>query len=237
MSGRHVALLVEDEPEMAKDLGELLESIGHDHVHVTNAEDARRVIEKTQFCYVLLDLQIKAHADSIKAHAEAGLSVLEFIREKYPKRTEGDHLPVLIVSGHAKEHYFVVKAFQTGADDFITKPVSESKPPFKDKIQDALRRSGREKHQNCAGTPARGGGKPATVAEPTDGPRLSMTITGQQEDKRTVVTIADRAVPLTANSFFLVFRLVHGRACGKAGWVHKTTWAPKLSRAGRESRA
>ncbi len=224
MSGRHIALLVEDEPEMAKELGELLDSIGHDHVHVTNAEDGRRIVEEGEFCYVLLDLQIMAHPDSIKPHPEAGLSLLEFIREKYPRRNEGDmhQVPVLVVSGHAKEHYYVVKTLKDGADDFITKPVSESKPSFKDKIQDALNRSGRAKHEACADVmrKARGGGAQTTEVEAAD--CLPMTVTGQIIGKRTVVTLGDRTVPLTANSFHLVLRLVagRGRAAG-AGWVHK----------------
>jgi CheY-like chemotaxis protein len=226
MSGRHIALLVEDEPEIAKDLGELLESIGHGHVHVTNAADARRLIEKGEFCYVLLDLQILAHADSIKPHVEAGLNVLEFTREKYPRRDSCHdkwHLmPVLVVSGHAKEHHYVVEAFHGGADDFITKPVSESKPPFKDKIQDALRRAGREKHDCCREVTllARTAGAQLAPADGVDG-RLSMTITGRQEEQRTVITIADRAVPLTASSFFLMMNLVAGRTRDEAGWVHK----------------
>lgn len=152
MGGRHVALLVEDEPEMAAELGELLESLGHDHIHAATKEDAERLIEDGEFCYVLLDLQIKVNADSIKAHVEAGQTLLEFIRERYSRRNHRDkyRLPVLVMSGHAKEHYYVVKALQDGADDFVTKPVSESTPPFKDKIYEALRRSGRDKHEDCA---------------------------------------------------------------------------------------
>lgn len=152
MGGRHVALLVEDEPEMAAELGELLASLGHDHIHAASKEDAEQLVERGEFCYVLLDLQIKADADSIKAHVEAGQTLLEFIRERYSRRNDRDkhRLQVLVMSGHAKEHHYVVKALQEGADDFITKPVSESTPPFKDKICEALRRSGREKHERCA---------------------------------------------------------------------------------------
>src|SRR5204862_4813520 len=112
MDGRHTVLLVEDEPQMAEELGELLESLGHGHVHAATKEDAVRLVEEGGFCYVLLDLQIKANADSIKAHVEAGQSLLELIRERYPRRNdEGKHrLQILVMSGHAKEHYFVVKA-------------------------------------------------------------------------------------------------------------------------------
>lgn len=152
MGGRHIALLVEDEPQMASELGELLESLGHGHIHAATKEEAERLVEGDDFCYVLLDLQIKVNADSIKAHVEAGQTLLEFIRARYPRRNNEDkyRLPILVMSGHAKEHYYVVKALQDGADDFVTKPLGESRPPFKDKLQEALRRSGREKHERCA---------------------------------------------------------------------------------------
>lgn len=168
MGARHIALLVEDEPEMASELGELLDSLGHDHLHVTCKEEAERLVDDGAFCYVLLDLQIKVNADSIKAHIEAGQTLLEFIRERYPRRNEKDkyRLPVVVMSGHAKEHHYVVKALQDGADDFITKPVGESKPPFKDKIQEALRRSGRESHEHCATIME--GARAAILARPSD---------------------------------------------------------------------
>jgi DNA-binding response OmpR family regulator len=152
MPGRHIAFLVEDEPEMAAELGELLHSLGHAHVHAATQEDAKRIVEQGEFCYVLLDLQIKVNADSIKAHVEAGQNLLEFIRERYQRRNEQDKycLPVLVMSGHAKDTHYVVKALQDGADDFIVKPLGENKPPFRDKIREALRKSGREKHHHCA---------------------------------------------------------------------------------------
>ena len=217
MGGRHTALLVEDEPEMASELGELLESLGHAHVHAANKEDAERLVEEGGFCYVLLDLQIKANADSIKAHVEAGQSLLEHVRERYPRRNDGGkhRLQILVMSGHAKEHYYVVKALQDGADDFITKPVGESKPPFKDKIQDALRRSGRERHEQCAEI-----GRDARAAVDAAAPAC-LAITGLQEGKRIEVKVGEKAVLLTNASFLLLVRLVAGRLRQAEGWVHK----------------
>jgi len=227
MAGRHTVLLVEDEPQMAAELGELLESLGHEHLHAPTKEDAARLVEEGGFCYVLLDLQIKANRDSIKAHVEAGQSLLEHIRERYPRRNgEGQHrLQVLVMSGHAKEHYYVVKALQDGADDFITKPVGESKPPFKDKIQDALRRSGREKHEACEAVTreARAGGGAAAPAEGA----VPLAITGLQDGKRIEVKAGDKAVLLTNASFLMLLSLVAGRLRGGEGWVHKNDLGAK----------
>jgi CheY-like chemotaxis protein len=221
MAGRHTVLLVEDEPQMAEELGELLESLGHAHLHAGNKEDAERLVAEGAFCYVLLDLQIKANRDSIKAHVEAGQSLLEHIRERYPRRNdEGRHrLQILVMSGHAKEHYYVVKALQEGADDFITKPVGESKPPFKDKIQDALRRSGREKHESCAAL-TREARAAAVTAPPLE-------ITGRQEGKRMEVKVGGRPVLLTNASFLMLLNLVAGRLRSPEGWIHKNDLGAK----------
>jgi len=233
MGERHTVLLVEDEPQMASELGELLESLGHEHIHAATKEDAVRLMDEREgeFCYVLLDLQIKANADSIKAHVEAGQSLLELIRERYPRRNEeGKHrLQILVMSGHAKEHYYVVKALQDGADDFIIKPVGESKPPFKDKIQDALRRSGREKHEPCAAitgearAAAGGAGAQDVAAEGT----ARLTITGGQEGKRIEVKVGDKPVLLTNASFLMLMTLLAGRLRTPEGWVHKNDLGAK----------
>lgn len=222
MAGRHTVLLVEDEPQMAEELGELLESLGHAHLHASNKEDAERLAEEGGFCYVLLDLQIKANRDSIKAHVEAGQSLLEHIRAMYPRRNEdGKHrLQILVMSGHAKEHYYVVKALQEGADDFITKPVGESKPPFKDKIQDALRRSGRDRHESCAALTREARSASAEAAAPLE-------ITGRQEGKRMEVKVGDKAVLLTNASFLMLLNLVAGRLRSSEGWIHKNDLGAK----------
>lgn len=226
MGRRHVALLVEDEAVMAAELGVLLDSLGHDHVHVTNRADADRVLETHEFCYVLLDLQIKASPDSIKPLVEAGQSLLELIRERYPKVDEvGKHLlQILVVSGHAKEHEYVVDAFQAGANDFVQKPIGANRPSLKDKIQSALRRSGREKHEGCAAVTraARGGVVSAAleVVARTAG-TIEIAIVGRQADKRFEVRIADKPVFLTNASLLLLLKLYAARLRGVDGWAHK----------------
>ena len=102
---RHVALIVEDEPEMAAELADLLDSFGHDHRHAATKAEAIELLEEGGLCYVLLDLQILARAESIRPRVEAGMSLLREIRRRHPARTAdgGGHdihlLPVLAVSG------------------------------------------------------------------------------------------------------------------------------------------
>ena len=151
MTGQHIALIVEDEPEMAEEIADLVRSFGHTSIHVETKDDALARLDSGQFCYVLLDMQIKADRDSIKAHVWAGMTLLEEIRRRFPGRATTDmhHLPVLVVSGHAKEHEDVVKAFQAGADDFLRKPLSLGNQDIGAKIRHCLGRAGRTKHGDC----------------------------------------------------------------------------------------
>ena len=215
---RHVALLVEDDPDIAADIGELLESIGHAYVHATNKEDAERLIEAGEFCYALLDLSIKATASAILPRTEAGERVRELLRERYPHRNEaGDHyLPILMVSAHSEPRH-IIKAFHSRADDFITKPISENEPPFKDKIEVALRKAGREKHEHCGELMRRAR---AHVDVPAAGGAV-LAITGVQQGKRFEVQVGTTLLTLTQRSLEILLRLVLGRLESSEGWVHR----------------
>lgn len=147
----HVALIVEDEPEMAAEMIDLVRSFGHGSIHAETKADALALLDAGGFCYVLLDLQIKAERDSIRAYVAAGMSLLEEIRRRFPTRAVTDmHLvPVLVVSGHAKEHEDIVRAFQTGADDFVRKPLSVDGQDIGMKIRRCLERAGRGNDCDC----------------------------------------------------------------------------------------
>ena len=131
MSERHVALIVEDEPEMAAEIGDLLRALGHDYVHAETLADARVLLEQGGFCYALVDLEIKADRQSIKPRVESGMSVLRELRERFPARKANDmHLvPVLVVSGHGRDPHNVIGAFKGGIDDFILRPRRLSRLP------------------------------------------------------------------------------------------------------------
>jgi CheY-like chemotaxis protein len=151
MPDRHIALIVEDEPEMAAELGDLLRSFGHDHVHAETLADARARLDEGGFCYVLLDLQIKADGQSIKPRVESGMAVLREIRKRFPQRSTNDmHLmPVLVISGHGKEAKNIITAFQDGIDDFILKPLSSDGQDVGVKIRHCLQLVGRSDHDAC----------------------------------------------------------------------------------------
>ena len=151
MAKSHTALIVEDEPDMAAEIADLLRSYGHDHVHVETFADAKACLDQGGFCYVLLDLQIKADNQSIKPRVESGMSLLREIRRRFPHRSANDmHLmPVLVISGHGKEPSNIIGAFKDGIDDFIMKPLSMDSQGIGTKIHRCLQHAGRSEHGAC----------------------------------------------------------------------------------------
>lgn len=147
----HTALIVEDEPEMAAEIADLLRSFGHGHIHVESLADARERLDKGGFCYVLLDLQIKADSQSIKPRIEYGMAVLREIRQRFPSRsTQGTHLvPVIVISGHGKEPFNIIGAYRHGIDEFIVKPLGTQGQDVGALIQETLEKAGRTDHAQC----------------------------------------------------------------------------------------
>jgi len=210
MNKRHIALIVEDDQETAEDLREILQSFDCDSVVVDNREDALAALQNNSFCFVLLDLQIKGAADSIKGHIDHGKGVLRKIREKY-----GDHhgtafwLPVLIVSGFAREVDEAVDVMKDGASDVIQKPLENQQ--VSERIRQALQASGRPTHDRCHEAP------------PIQGPNLKdgvvIAIPGDRIKRRTCVTIASKSVNLADASLKVLLRLMVAQRKGDP--VHK----------------
>jgi DNA-binding response OmpR family regulator len=216
MKERHIALVVEDDRETAEDLGEILRSIECDSDVVDNAEDALVAIENRSFCLILLDLQIKSAPDSIKGHVEHGKALLRKIRERHV-----DHngitfwLPVLIVSGFAREVNEAVDIMKDGASDVIHKPFDSRQ--VSEGIRQALQASGRETHDRCHEPP------------PTQRPNLKdgvvIAIPGDRIRHRTRVTIASKPVDLTDASLKILLHLMVAQRKGVS--VHKVDLGAK----------
>ena len=136
---------------MATELADLLRSFGHDHLHAETLADARARLDEGGFCYVLLDLQIKADGQSIKPRVESGMELLREIRQRFPHRsTPNMHLmPVLVISGHGREPRNVITAFKDGIDDFIIKPLSSDGQDVGALIRHGLALAGRSDHSAC----------------------------------------------------------------------------------------
>ena len=123
MSGKHRALVVEDDRPTAEDLAEILKSLDCDSVIADNKHGALAELQAGAFCFVLLDLEIKLEPGSIKGHTEHGNSLLREIRQAHADHPGRCHwLPILIVSGFAREMLATLEVMKDGANDVILEP-------------------------------------------------------------------------------------------------------------------
>jgi DNA-binding response OmpR family regulator len=199
MKQRHTVLVVEDDSATAEDLLEILRSIECESVVCDNHDDALSVLRNRSFCLVLLDLQIKGAPDSIKGHVEHGKALLRKIRLMH-----GEHygtvywLPILIVSGFARERDEAIEVMKEGASDVIQKPLISRE--VSEKIRDALAAAGRQLHEHCGETPS------AQRLNVADG--VVIAIPGEKNRRRTRITVAAKAVDLTDASIKVLLHLM-----------------------------
>lgn len=208
---RHRALIVEDDAETAEDLAEIVGSLGWDHVVAASGEEARGILRNQQICIVLLDLQIKDTPRSIKGHVEHGRELLREIRRGHGERVDGKHwLPVVVVSGYAREVPEAVEVMRDGASDFVQKPFGSS--ALSSKLRAALDESGRSSHAAC-----RAGFRPSG---PNSGADVKICIPGERARRRTVVMVGHSRLEVTDSSLrvllHLLLALCEGRAAHKA---------------------
>ena len=147
MTTRHCALIVEDNEDFSLGLQQILKSLDCDCIPVTNVEDAVRALESKPICLVLLDLEIKSEPEAIKGHVEHGKSLLRKIRQLQSEHS-GVHywLPVLVVSGFARERDVLLELMKDGASDVIEKPETKA---ISGAIRSAFLKSGRDTHHQC----------------------------------------------------------------------------------------
>lgn len=210
MTGRHRALIVEDECLIAEELDEILKSISCDSIIVDNKREALAVLQSEKVCFILLDLEIKCEPDSIKGHTEHGSSLLREIR-----RTHADHpglcywLPILIVSGFAREFPAAIEVMKDGANDFIQKPFKAR--AVSDAVRRELERSGRVTHEVCGPRPM------VRSLSTTEGAVLS--IPGDRVRRRTRVMVGSRPIMLPSSSLKVLLHLMVAHEVH--AWVHK----------------
>jgi CheY-like chemotaxis protein len=129
------ALIVEDDPHVLGYIEDTLCSLNHEHVWVTNQQDARQRFQEERFDYVLLDLQIPAKPNRGGANVEYGVNLLREIMGKPPRRD----LPVIIMTAYTAEGLTLSNTLRSdGAADFIAKPFETARRPLTTVIQEVL---------------------------------------------------------------------------------------------------
>lgn len=206
MKERHIVLVIEDDAETAEDLVQILDSVDCASTVVSNAEDAENQLQHKAFCLILLDLQIRSKRDSLKGHVEYGKGVLRSIRARHTNHNGNAFtLPVLIVSGFARERDEAVDVMKSGANDIIEKPLVSSH--VSERIRQALRNSGRHSHDACGALPSQSRIVPDM--------EIVLSIPGDRISRRTRVTVAGNPVELTDASLKTLLHLMVARKKGQ----------------------
>lgn len=116
--------LLEDEPQLAQHVCEILEKAGHTTSHFSNGADMIKAIGRDTIDLFVLDWRVPR---------VSGLEVLKHIRN-----VRGLKEPVLFLTSRTDEQD-IIEALNAGADDYCTKPVRPQE--FLARITALLRRT------------------------------------------------------------------------------------------------
>lgn len=116
--------LLEDEPQLAQHVCEILEKAGHSTSHFSNGADMIKAIGRDTIDLFVLDWRVPR---------VSGLEVLKHIRN-----VRGLKEPVLFLTSRTDEQD-IIEALNAGADDYCTKPVRPQE--FLARITALLRRT------------------------------------------------------------------------------------------------
>ncbi len=147
----HVALIMEDNPEIAAGIAEGVRARGDTPWIVTNLEELRAAIDKGGFCYVLLDIEVPARPGGIP-HPRCGETAIEWLRAYDSARTkDGRHvLPIIVISGFNRSASFASDLLMNDANAFVEKPFSPDHREILERIDILLAKAERTDHEACA---------------------------------------------------------------------------------------
>jgi CheY-like chemotaxis protein len=141
--GRHVIQIVEDDPQNARALEEIVRSMDFDCRIATTLEEAKAAIAESLPCALLQDIELP-YAPGARPHDKAGESSIRATRALSSGATR---VPILVVTGLPAEPDFVWRMSELEADAFIQKSNVGVLP---EKLLACLRKTGREDHARCA---------------------------------------------------------------------------------------
>jgi DNA-binding response OmpR family regulator len=137
------ALVVEDDPKIRDEIEDVLVSLGHVHDWAESQQDARTLIEKHEYHYVLVDLEIPARTGRGFAKIEYGRQFVDLIQQVKGR----GRVPVIIMTGHHRDGFnLTMDLLGNGAMGFISKPFGDaaSGKSLSQVVQDVLK-----KHRNA----------------------------------------------------------------------------------------
>jgi len=104
----HKILIVDDEPRIVRLVTEILRALGYQVISASDADSALELVVMEQPELILLDILLP--------HGVDGYEVCERIREF-------STIPIIMLTAKAQESD-MLKGFDVGADDYLTKPFS-----------------------------------------------------------------------------------------------------------------
>lgn len=110
MNAKPKILIIDDKIENLISLERLLADLNVELVRATSGNEALKKTLKHDFAIALVDVQMPGMD---------GFETVEFMRQENRTR----NLPVIFVSAIYKEEYHQIRGIETGAVDFITKPI------------------------------------------------------------------------------------------------------------------
>lgn len=131
------ALVIDDDPEILDAVEDILKSMGHDCDRAVSVESARECLERGQYGYVLLDLEIPVIAGKSLPRIQNGENLLaEIIRRSGTRR-----MPVIVMTAHGTDGPdLAVDVMKMGAVDYVTKPFKTAGRTLDNSIREALAR-------------------------------------------------------------------------------------------------
>jgi DNA-binding response OmpR family regulator len=107
MSAQHSILIIDDEPNLRRSLGLILQRAGYTITTASNAAEAMQLLQAGAYELTFLD---------IKLPDQNGIQLLPRIKDLYPD------MPVLILTAHATLET-AIGAVRLGARDYLLKPI------------------------------------------------------------------------------------------------------------------
>jgi CheY-like chemotaxis protein len=224
----HHALIVEDDPKTAAELGQYVGSLGHTARIVHTLEGLEAALAKERFCYALLDKQLPAAKGCIPVLATGDLAQNR-LRTLAPDRNGDDFhvFPILVITGFSRELAFVNENLvRRRGDAFIPKPCDAE--TLTREVLAALERAGHSDHAACVAHAERprialpvAAGVAADEAKRGGAgePLARVELDGLRIGQRTSFLVNKKRRDLQDRNFYVFFRACALRARGSEAFL------------------
>lgn len=124
------ALVIDDDPEIRREITDILDEYGHEHDEAGTIKEARNKMLAGRFDYILLDMELP-HSFGRPLRRENGEEFLKELRAQYTSEA----LPIIVVTGTVPESDKAASLLYDGATAFVSKPISTGHPTLREAIQ------------------------------------------------------------------------------------------------------